>query len=400
MALMEAVQRPPIYLDYNATTPIGPAARSAMLHHLNQGFPHGNPSSAHVFGKEAKKLVDDARDAVAGCLGCKAAEVVFTSGGTESNNYAIIGAALQYREADSTRTEIITSTVEHPSVRCTCDYLRDVHHFTIVDIPVDSTGRLDMQEFAAKLSNKTVLVTIMHANNETGSVQPIAEIARMAKAQKVPAVHTDAAQTIGKLPTDVNTLGVDLLTVCSHKFYGPKGVGALYIRAGIVLKKFMHGGSHERNLRAGTENVLELVGLAAAASDAAANLESNAALMRRLRDRLHQNLKDRLGDANVVLNGNPDERLPNTLNVSLRQKGRTEFAIAGLVLQKIDGVVAASGGSACHSDSASLSPVLTAMRLPHNQLVGALRLSTGCMLSEAEVDTAAEALVNAVNSLD
>jgi cysteine desulfurase NifS/selenium donor protein len=374
---------PAIYLDYNATTPIDPAVAHVMRPFLEAGF--GNPSSTHSFGVRARRAVETARLQVAEAVGAAPEEIVFTSGGTESNNHAIRGAAVANREKGR---QIVTSAVEHPAVSEVCDYLAACG-FRTTRVPVDEFGRVDPADVEKAITPDTVLVTVMHANNEVGTIQPIREIARIAHRHGA-LVHTDAAQSMGKIPVDVDDLGVDLLSIAGHKLYAPKGVGALYVRTGTKLEKLMHGADHERNLRAGTENVLEIVGLGTACELAVASLEERAEHMKRLRDRLHEGLERELGS--IRLNGHPEDRLPNTLSVSFR--GIEADAILSELTE-----VAASAGAACHADTIDVSPTLTAMMLPIEDAMGTIRFSTGRFLIEDEVDRAVEKIATVVRRL-
>jgi len=361
----------PIYLDYNGTTPHDPEVIEAMRPFLETEF--GNPSSTHWYGIKPKQAVEAARRQVAGLLNCNPSEVIFTSGGTESNNHAIRGVARQLRGKGN---HIITSNFEHPAVFEVCRYLESFGLETTY-LPVGEAGLVDPDDVAAAIRPTTILITIMHANNEVGTVQQIAEISRIAKQHGI-VVHTDAAQSVGKIPTDVQHLGVDLLSVAGHKVYAPKGIGALYVRPPLVPEKFCYGAGQEMGRRAGTENVLEIVGLGKACEIALRDLDKNMARMKFLRDRLHEGLLGRL--PNIRLNGHLDQRLPNTLNLSF--KGRE----ANRILEEIGLEVAASAGAACHSDSVSISHVLQAMGVPLEWAKGTLRFSVGRMTTEAEID--------------
>ncbi|MBN1163175.1 MAG: cysteine desulfurase, partial [Candidatus Krumholzibacteriota bacterium] len=298
---------PPIYLDYNATTPLAPEVISAMRPFLDGYF--GNPSSSHWFGRQARRAVTEARIRLAGLLGCGPEELIFTSGGSESNNLALQGAARALREKGN---HIITSSIEHPAVTEVCRYLED-NGFRVTYLPVDETGLVSVRDFREALTNGTILASIMHANNEVGTIQPIAELAAAARERGV-IFHSDAAQSVGKVTVNVRELGVDMLSVAGHKFYAPKGIGALYIRTGVPLSKLIHGADHERNLRAGTENVLEIAGLGKAAQIAQRDLDENYSHMRKLRDRLQEGLLSAFPDSKV--NGDLEKRLPNTLSIS------------------------------------------------------------------------------------
>jgi cysteine desulfurase len=359
-----------IYLDYNASTPIHPAVKAAMTPFLAEHY--GNPSSPHWAGAPAAQAVARARAQVAGLLGCSAAEVVFTSGGTESNNTALQGAFLAAGEG---RRHIVTTRIEHPAITEPCRFLERLGA-QVTFVGVDSTGLVDPGDIAAALRPDTVLVSVMHANNEVGTVQPIAEIARITREAGV-VLHSDAAQSAGKIGTDVNELGVDLLSLAGHKFYGPKGVGALYVRRGTKLEPLLHGAGHESGRRAGTENVLLDVGLGAAA-ELAVDL-SWTREVREQRDWLWAELRRRWSDG-VVLNGHPTKRLPNTLNVSFC--GRDGREILAAMPE-----VAASTGSACHSGGTEPSPVLAAMGVRREIGAGAVRLSLGRMTTQADLET-------------
>ena len=373
----------PIYLDYNATTPLDPAVVEAMRPYLETHF--GNPSSSHVYGARTRRAVETARRQVADMLGARVDEIVFTSGGTESNNLAIRGVAAALR---SRGNHIITSAIEHPAVMEVCRYL-ERNGFRLTIVPVDEFGRVDPADVAQAITPATILITIMHANNEVGTIQPIREIARIARARGV-VVHTDAAQSVGKIPVRVDELGVDLLSVAGHKLYAPKGVGALYVRTGTPLEKLMLGADHERGWRAGTENVLEIVGLGKACELVSQQLEQRAAHLRRLRDRLHDGIRARIPD--VRLNGHPELRLPNTLSLSFR--GIEAAAILSELTE-----VAASAGAACHADQVSISPTLQAMGVPVEFALGTIRFSTGTMLTAADVDRAVAAIAGVVERL-
>jgi len=373
----------PIYLDYNATTPIDPEVAAAMLPCIREHF--GNPSSAHVYGVEARRIVEEARGQVASLLGCSPGEVLFTSGGTESNNHAVKGAARALRRRGN---HIVTSAVEHPAVMEVCRAL-SAEGFEVSVIPVDATGLVDLAALERAIGDRTVLVSVMHANNEVGTIQPVAEIARLARRRGV-LVHTDAAQTVGKIPVDAADLGVDLLTVAGHKLYAPKGVGALYIREGVRLETFMHGAGHEAGRRAGTENVIGIAGLGAACEAARRDLDGNRERMRKTRDRLQDGLLRAV--EGVRVNGHPEQRLPNTLSVSFRGLD------AGALLAAMEGL-AASAGAACHGASVEVSRTLRAMAVPLEWARGTIRLSTGKYTTEGEVDRAVEIIAGAVRRL-
>ncbi len=374
----------PVYLDYNATTPHHPEVVSAMLPYLEEHF--GNPSSSHWYGKCARDALDTARMLVASLLNCEPVEVVFTSGGTESNNYALKGTALASRERGN---HIITTRIEHPAVTEVCNFLEE-EGFEVTYLPVDKYGLVNISDVEKAIKPQTILITVMHANNEVGTIQPVEEISIIAHDRGI-IVHTDAAQTVGKIPTDVKRLGIDLLSVAGHKVYAPKGVGALYIRRGTKLAKLLHGAGHENGRRPGTENVLEIVGLGKACEIAERDLEKNMKHMRIMRDRLYSMLREKTGD--VRLNGHPDKRLPNTLSLSFRG------IEAHRLLTRIKDDVAASAGAACHADRAEMSPVLEAMRVPLEWAMGTVRLSTGRMTSEDDLERAVRSISHAVKHL-
>ena len=370
-----------VYLDYNASTPIAPEVATAMEPFLSAHY--GNPSSRHWAGAPAKDAVEQARAQVAGLLGCSPDEIVLTSGGTEANNYAIKGAYFVGRDRGG---HIVTTQIEHPAIIAPCRFLETLGA-EVTYLPVDSTGMVDADDVRAAITDRTILVTVMHANNEVGTIQPIAEMSRIARERGV-LFHTDAAQSVGKIPTGVSELGVDMLSVAGHKLYGPKGVGALYLRSGVTLEPFMHGAGHESGRRAGTENVLLDVGLGAACE--LAQSWSGASHMRELRDDFHAQLRDAFGDG-VVLNGAPTERLPNTLNVSF-------VGVVGAdILARLEGV-AASTGSACHEGTVELSPVLSAMGVSSEVGMGAIRFSLGRATTKAEVDYVVDRLRKAVHA--
>lgn len=374
----------PIYLDYNGTTPHAPEVVAAMRPFLEVEF--GNPSSSHWYGIAPKQAVESARKQVAGILNCRPQELFFTSGGTESNNHAIRGTARALRARGN---HIITGAFEHPAVLEVCRYL-EKEGFETTFLPVTGDGLVDPAEVEKAIRPTTVLITIMHANNEVGTIQPIAQISRIAKEHRI-VMHTDAAQSVGKIPTDVQDLDVDLLSVAGHKVYAPKGIGALYIRPPLKPEKFCHGAGQERGWRAGTENVLEIVGLGKACEIAARDLQRNMAHMQRLRDRLHKGLAAELTD--VRLNGHSVKRLPNTLSLSF--KG----VEANRILEEIGLELAASAGAACHSDTVEISHVLEAMKVPLEWAKGTLRFSVGRMTTTEEIDKAIDILTRAVKKL-
>ena len=374
----------PIYLDYNATTPHAPEVVEAMRPFLEEHF--GNPSSAHRYGAITRDAVAEARSQVAGLLNAKPDEIVFTSGGTESNNHAIRGTALA-RAAQG--RHIITSQIEHPAVTEVCRRLEG-EGFEITWLPVDADGLVDVAGVEAAIRPGTFLITLMHANNEVGTIQPVEDVAQIARRRGI-AFHTDAAQSAGKIPVDVQRLGVDLLTVAGHKVYAPKGVGALYIREGVTLAPVMQGAGQEHGRRPGTENVLEIVGLGKACDVARRDLAVNMARMRETRDELERGLRERIADVRV--NGHPQQRLPNTLSVSIRGVNANELLTA------VEPCVAASAGAACHSGEVRISSVLHAMGVPEDWARGTVRLSTGRNTTSEEVLTATAAIQDAVHKL-
>ena len=376
----------PIYLDYNATTPILKEVADEMAPYLYEFF--GNPSSTHPFGVETKLAVEKARRQVAAAINCQPTEVIFTSGGTESNNYAIRGYALANREKGR---HIITSAIEHPAVTEVCHYLQ-TQGFTVTTLPVDPFGRVSVEDLRQALTPGTILVSIMHANNEVGTIQPIRELAEIAH-EAGAAFHTDAAQTMGKLPVDVEELGVDLLSIAGHKLYAPKGIGALYVRTGLKMDKLMYGANHEADRRPGTENVLEIVGLGKAAEIAVRDLEANLDHFQTMRDRLHQGLKDALPENSFLLNGHPELRLSNTLSLAFH------LIEANTLLAEVSDRVAASAGAACHSDEIDLSETLIAMKVPIDYAMGTVRFSVGRHTTSEEIDRAIEIMVKSLKPL-
>ena len=372
-----------IYLDYNATTPIDLQVAEAMLPYVHGLF--GNPSSGHSFGLAARAGVDLARQQVADLLGCATDDLIFTGGGTEANNHAIKGVAYAYRQRGN---HIITSAVEHPAVTEVCRFLEG-YGFRVTYLPVDQDGLVDVGQVEDALTDETILVTIMHANNEVGTIEPIAEIATAAHRCGA-LVHTDCAQSVGKVPVKVDDLGVDLLSIAGHKLYAPKGIGALYIKPGVQLEKLMHGANHEQNRRAGTENVIEMAGLGMACELINQNLPEYARHMGEMRDRLERGLLESGRDVRV--NGHPQQRLPNTASVSFR----------GLEADRILSAlptVAASAGAACHSDQVEVSHVLAAMQVPMEYAMGTIRFSVGRYTTTEEIDRAVAEVCEVVSSL-
>lgn len=372
-----------IYLDYNATTPIDTEVADFMIPFLKGKF--GNPSSIHEFGLESKKEIEFARIKLAKLLNCKAFEVIFTSGGTESNNLALRGAAYSMRDKGN---HIITSKIEHPAILEVCKQL-EKEGFSVSYLDVNEKGVVNPLDIKNSIRNSTILVSIMHANNEVGSIQPIAEISNLLKGKNI-LFHTDAAQSIGKIPTDVKNLGVDLLTVAGHKFYAPKGIGALYIKDGVSLVKQMYGADHEHNIRPGTENVLEIAGLGKAAEIALRDLDINSRNMKSTRDLLYDTIIKEIPVAKR--NGDPENSLPNTLSISFPG---LDVSLLFSEMREI----AASAGAACHTDQVDISHVLEAMKIPQEYAMGTLRLSTGKHTTNEEILKAAAILINKVKQL-
>jgi cysteine desulfurase NifS/selenium donor protein len=391
-----------IYLDYNATTPVDPVVIEKIRTYLDPYF--GNPSSSHVFGLQTKKAVENARSQVAALLNARNDEIVFTSGGTESNNFAIKGVAFANR---SKGNHIITTCIEHPAVTEVCHYL-EKEGFRVTWLPVDGFGMVNAADVEKAITPETILISVMHANNETGTIQPIEEIGIIARRMGV-LFHSDAAQSVGKIGIDVEKLHVDLLSVAGHKLYAPKGVGALYIRRGVKLAKLIHGADHESNLRAGTENVAGIAGLGAASelvtiSDAGyqVNGQNNGNLLRKsgmlhgtteiraLLDMLHDGIRSAIPQ--VRLNGHPEKRLPNTLSLGF------PGVEASVLLDEMKGI-AASAGAACHSDQADISGVLSAMHVPMEYAIGTIRFSLGRMTTREEIEAAIPLIVDAFRRL-
>ncbi len=366
-----------IYLDYNATTPVAKEVAEAMMPFLVAEF--GNPSSAHPVGRRAREALEKARGQISRMLGCESTEVVFTSGGTESNNMVLKSVAWSLRDKGR---HIVTTKIEHPSIINTALFLME-DGYDVTFLPVDKYGSLDPDEVRKAVRRDTILITVMHANNETGTIQPLAEISSIAKEHGV-LFHTDAAQSVGKIETKVHDLGVDLLTIAGHKIYAPKGVGALYIRKGLKIEPFMHGGGQEMGLRSGTENVILNVGLGKACELILDNLYDDIPRLRGLRDRLHNQILSAIPE--VVLNGHPENRLPNTLNLSF------PGMIGEEILSEIP-ELCASTGAACHDRSLKLSDVLEAMGVKEEVGMSAIRLSLGRPTTEGEVDEAADLLI-------
>ena len=376
-----------IYLDYNATTPLRPEILEVMIPYLKDHF--GNPSSLHHFGQEAKRATEDARESISNLIHSNSSEIVFTGGGTAANNLAIKGVARAGREKGN---HIITSSIEHPAVLNPCNSLEQ-EGYQVTYLPVDYFGMVDPDEVKSAIRPDTILISIMHANNEVGTIQPIEEIAEIAGSHGIP-LHTDAIQSLGKIPVNVKTLGVDLMSLSAHKIYGPKGVGALYIRKGIELEPLLHGGHHEMNRRAGTENVSGIVGFGKAAKLSEMELKDPSGLraMEALRDYFFGRLQRDIHD--VRLNGHPIERLPNTLNVSFEGVSGESLAI-NLDLCGIS----VSTGSACTSGAIQPSHVIQAMGAPLIVAQGSVRFSLGRDTNREEIDLTVEALRNIVHRL-
>ena len=374
-----------IYLDHAATTPLDPAVLEAMLPYLGQYF--GNPSSIHSFGREAKKALEDAREIIAGHFGVSPAEVIFTSGGSEADNLAIKGIAFQNR---SKGNHIITSSIEHHAVLDTCKFLEN-NGFRVTYLPVDEYGLVSLKDVEKAITKDTILITIMHANNEVGTIEPIEEIGLLARERNI-IFHTDAVQTVGTLPVNCKDRPIDMLSLSAHKFYGPKGVGALICRKGIKLQQLVHGGAQERNRRAGTENVAGIIGMAKALSLAAANMSSHNEHLKALRDYLIKGVMSRIEF--VRLNGHPTKRLPGNCNFSF------EYIEGESVLLNLDlKGIAASSGSACTSGSLEPSHVLLAMGLPPETAHGSLRITFGRHNTMEHVDYVLQVLPGIVAKL-
>lgn len=368
-----------IYLDYNATTPIDKKAAEVMEEYIYKNF--GNPSSSHKLGVEAKAAVEKARRKVASLLNASPEEIIFTSGGSESNNMVIKGVANRYQEKGK---QIITSKIEHSAVISPCKFLEQ-KGYEVTYLPVDQDGVVDIDQLKAAVTEETILITIMHANNETGTIQPLSEIAEIASKNNI-LFHTDAAQSVGKIETDVEKLGVDFLSVAGHKVYAPKGIGALYIKDGIEIEPLIHGAGHEMGKRAGTENVIFDAALGKACEIAEDLLQgektdfkhNTPGEIKELRDYFQKQLQ-KIFKSRVVLNGHPTRRLPNTLNISFLDYSGQE------ILAHLDGV-ALSTGSACHSDSVEISSVLKAMSVTKQTGKGAVRFSLGKYTTKEEID--------------
>lgn len=373
----------PIYLDYNATTPVAAEVAAAMCDALRNIY--GNPSSGYSLGQAAAMALADARQAVADLIGGNSEELIFTSCATEANNLALLGVA----RAIADKRHLIISAVEHPAVMAPARYLES-QGWALTVIPVDEYGRVSAEAVADAVTPDTALVSIMLANNETGTLQPVSEISRLLNGRDI-LLHTDAAQAVGKLPVNVEELGVDLLTVAGHKFQASKGIGALYVRKGTQIRNVLFGAGHEQGLRPGTENVPAIIGLGVAAQLASQRLASRDERLRKHRDQLHERLRSAI--PGLALNGHPEHRLPNTLNLSFPDvMGKALLAVAC-------DTVLASVGSACHSDEEGPSGVLGAMRLSALRANGAVRLSTGWETTVEDIEVAAWGLIKAWSQL-
>ena len=371
-----------IYLDYNASTPIDPKVVEAMLPYLREYY--GNPSSGHWLGKQGKNAIEKARNQVASLIGAKPNEIIFTSGGSESNNQALKGIAFANNEKGN---HIITSIIEHPAIINPCKYL-ETKGFKVTYVGVDEFGRVNPRDIEKAITDETILVSIMHANNETGTIQPIVEIGKIARKNSI-CFHTDAAQSVGKIPIKVEKLNVDLLSIAGHKFYAPKGIGALYIKEGTKIEQLIHGASHEMGKRAGTENTASIVGLGKASEIAEKTMNQYNKRIQKLRDQLHKKLTE---VANVKLNGHPTYRLPNTLNLSFQGVDSTEL------VSKLKNI-ALSTGSACHDQIKEPSKILIAMHIPRELALGAIRFSLGKFTKENEINYTVKDIRDALGTI-
>ncbi|WP_394339033.1 cysteine desulfurase NifS [Methanofollis sp. UBA420] len=374
-----------VYMDHAATTPVKPDVLEAMLPYFSEKF--GNPSSLYALARDSKEAVEHARAQVAAAIGASPDEIFFTAGGSESDNWAIKGTAFANRKKGD---HIITTAIEHHAVLHTCEYL-EKQGFTVTYLPVDNYGMVDPADVEAAITDRTVLITVMAANNEIGTLQPIREIGRIARAHGIP-FHTDAVQAVGAVPIDVKADTIDMLSLSGHKFYGPKGIGALYVRKGTRLDSLVHGGGQERRRRAGTENLPGIVGLGKAIEMATTDIEGHAAHIAAMRDRLREGILAAIPD--TILNGHPTQRLPNNLNVSFR------YIEGESVLLMLDAHgICASTGSACSSASLEPSHVLLAIGLPHETAHGSLRLTLGDLTTDEDVDHVLEVLPTIVARL-
>ena len=374
-----------IYLDYAATTPTHPEVVKAMLPYFTDAF--GNPSSIHSLGQETKAAIEEARDKVARLIGARSEEIVFTSGGTEADNFAVKGVAYANRQRGN---HIITTSIEHHAVLEPCKFLEG-QGFEVTYLPIDKYGLVDPEDVRKAITDKTVLISVMHANNEIGTIEPIPEIAKIAQRQEI-YFHTDAVQTIGHIPVNVDALGVDLLSISAHKIYGPKGIGALYIRKGTRIVPFMHGGEQERGRRASTENVPAIVGFGKAVEIAESEMQDEMERLTSLRDELIRGLFERM--EGIYLNGHPSQRLPSNVNISVEFVEGESMAIS----LDLDGI-AASTGSACASNAIEASHVLLALGLPAWLCHGSLRLSLGRETTREDMERVLEVLPRIVSRL-
>lgn len=370
----------PIYLDYNATTPIDKEVADAMRPFLDTYF--GNPSSTHEYGVDTKIAIEEARENVASLIGCKPSEIIFTSGGTESNNYAIKGIALANKHRGK---HIITSQIEHPAVIQVCKYLEQ-NGFIVTYLPVDEYGMVSPADVENTITSETILITIMHANNEVGTIQAVEEIGQIAKNNAI-LFHSDAAQSLGKIPVNVENMNVSLLSIAGHKLYAPKGIGALYIKEGVKLEKLIHGADHEMDHRAGTENVLEIVGLGKACEIAKRDLSENLARLKLMRDKLYNSILNDIPE--VKLNGHPVLRLPNTLSLSFKNMEANNL-LADMP------ELAISAGAACHTGGIDISYVLEAMKVPTDFAMGTIRFSVGKHTTFNEIKRASSLVVKTI----
>jgi cysteine desulfurase len=380
--IYDDIIRSMIYLDNNASTPVDPEVSDTVFSCLKRDF--GNPSSSHMQGRRAKEVLETSRRQIAELLGCLPDEIYFTSGGTESNNLAILGTGMLRKSG-----HIITSAMEHPSVINPAGYLESCG-FEVTYVSSDLTGRVNVEEISASIRKDTVLMSIMHSNNETGVIQPVDEIGALAEKHSV-RFHVDAAQTVGKSAFDLNSFSVDMVTLVPHKFYGPKGIGALYVKDGCKLSPLMFGAGHEMGLRPGTENIPGIAGFAKACQLIMADLKLRIAHTSRLTESLFSKL--RIGIPDIVLNGDADRKLPNTLNIRIPGISSDEL------VNKLSGEVAVSSGSACHSGKQKPSRVLKAMGLSDDEALSSIRLSVGKDNTAYEIDKAAELIIKAALEL-
>lgn len=374
-----------VYLDHCATTPLHPEVLKAMLPFLRDAF--GNPSSAHAPGRTAREAVEEARGRVADLIGARPAEIVFTSGGTEADNLAIQGIARARRDRGN---HIVTSAIEHHAVTRTCEYLAR-NGFTITYLPVDRHGVVNPEDVRRALTDKTILVTIMHSNNEVGTIEPISEIGKMV-AERGVTFHTDAVQSVGKVPLDVKELQVDLLSIAAHKLYGPKGIGALYIKEGTKIEPILYGGEQENGIRSGTENVAFIAGLGMACEVARRTVSASMKRIRKLRDALQKRISASIQD--LTINGHPASRLPGVLSISV------PGIAAELIVRNLDARgIAVSAGSACTSHSVEISHVLSAMGLSKDIAQGTVRMSLGIKNMPDEIEYAATSFIDVAGKL-